>query len=87
MTSHHLITQLQLQLVLKPQFEQSSHLNQAEEKGKEGEEEDEEKEEITLGCAMKKKSKEETVSGPWNLGMMMYSSSSAIRPGYIPQRK
>ena len=77
------MTQLQLQLVLKPQLEQSSHLNQAAEK--EGEEEEEEK--ITLGCAMKKKSKDDTVSGPWNLGMMMYSSSSAMRPDYISQGK
>ena len=77
------MTQLQLQLVLKPQLEQSSHLSQAAEK--EGEEEEEE--EITLGCAMKKKSKDDTVSGPWNLGMMMYSSSSAMRPDYISQGK
>ena len=36
---------------------------------------------------MKKKSKEATVSGPWNLGMMMYSSSSAMRPDYISEGK
>ena len=42
MTSHHLMTQLQLQLISEPQLEQSSHFNQAEEKEKEGEEEEEE---------------------------------------------